>query len=125
MRKLIFFVDDDKMIINLLEYTFQSRHMYDVKSFGSGEDCIEALNLNPDLIVLDHQLSGSGENKMDGIQTLNKIRSIDPHLPVVILTGHGTDELFKEFLSIGASGYLTKDDYFIDSLIDTIGKVLK
>lgn len=99
--------------------------MYDVKSFGSGEECIEALNLNPDLIVLDYQLAGSGENKMDGIQTLNRIRSIDPHLPVVILTGHGTDELFKEFISIGASGYLTKDDYFIDSLIDTIGKVFK
>jgi CheY-like chemotaxis protein len=124
MSKMIFFVDDDKMIINLLEYTFQSRQQYDVMSFESGEECIKALDLNPDLIVLDHQLANHGESKMDGIQTLEKIRSILPDLPVVVLTGKGTDELFREFLSKGASGYLTKDDYFIDSLFDTISKVL-
>lgn len=124
MSKMIFFVDDDKMIINLLEYTFQSRHQYDVKSFESGEECLDALDLNPDLIVLDHQLSSQGESKMNGIQTLEKIKKIHPDLPVVVLTGNGTEELFQEFLSKGASGYLTKDDYFIDTLFDTISKVL-
>lgn len=121
---MIFFVDDDKMIINLLEYTFQSRQQYDVKSFESGEECIEALNEKPDLIVLDHQLSGSGDDNMDGIQTLTKIKQINHNLPVIVLTGFGTEELSQEFLSRGADAYLTKDDYFIDTLIDTIGKVL-
>ena len=58
-------------------------------------------------------------------------REIEPFLdkalksmPVVVLTGQGTEELYQEFLSKGASGYLTKDDYFIDTLIDTINKVL-
>jgi CheY-like chemotaxis protein len=125
MSKIIFFVDDDKMIINLLEYTFQSQPQYDVMSFQSGEECLKSLDKNPDLIVLDHELSTSGEEKMNGIQTLEKIRSIHPELPVVILTGYGTDELFQEFLSKGASGYLTKDDFFIDTLLDTISKVLK
>ena len=86
MSKLIFFVDDDKMIINLLEYTFQSRHQYDVKSFESGEECLEFLDMKPDLIVLDHQLAGAGEKKMDGMQTLAKIKSINANLPVIILT---------------------------------------
>ncbi|MDA3822698.1 MAG: response regulator [Bacteroidales bacterium] len=125
MSKKIFFVDDDKMIINLLEYTFQSRQQYEVKSFESGEECVAALNGNPDLIVLDHYLSSKDDEKMNGIQTLEKIREINPKLPVVILTGMGSDELSQEFLSKGAAGYLTKDDYFIDSLFDTINKVLK
>ena len=75
MSKLIFFVDDDKMIINLLEYTFQSRQKYKVMSFESGEECIQAMDRKPDLIVLDHQLSGAGEKKMDGIETSKKIRN--------------------------------------------------
>lgn len=124
MSKLIFFVDDDKMIINLLEYTFQSRQQYDVKSFESGEECLDALDMKPDLIVLDHQLAGVGESKMDGIQTLEKIRGLDAELPVIVLTAHGTEELYAKFLKKGASRFLTKDDYFIDSLIDTIGEVL-
>ncbi len=124
MSKLIFFVDDDKMIINLLEYTFQSRQQYDVRSFISGEDCLEAIDLEPDLIVLDHQLAGAGESKMDGIETLEKIKHVNREIPVIVLTAYGTDELSDEFISKGAARFLTKDDYFIDSLINTIGEVL-
>lgn len=124
MSKLIFFVDDDKMIINLLEYTFQSRQQYDVRSFISGEACLEAMDLEPDLIVLDHQLAGAGESRMNGIETLEKIKQVDRQIPVIVLTAYGTDELSDEFISKGAARFLTKDDYFIDSLINTIGEVL-
>ncbi len=120
MSKLIFIVDDDRMILNLLEYTFHNRQQYDVKSFDSGEDCVQALELKPDLIVLDHQLAGVGEKKMNGIETLEKIRDYDGDIPVIVLTGHGTDELYHRFIKKGAKRFLTKDDYFINSLIDTI-----
>ena len=124
MNKLIFFVDDDKMILNLLEYTFQSREKYDVKSFHSGEECLESMDENPDLIVLDHILGGGKESSMNGMETLEKIKLINKDVPVVILTGHASDELLAEFMDKGASRFLTKDDYFIDSLIETIGEVL-
>ncbi len=124
MSKLIFFVDDDKMIINLLEYTFQNRHRYQIKSFISGEDCLEAMDLNPDLIVLDYQMSSYDEERMDGLETLNEIRKKDPNLPVIVLTGNGSDELYLEFKNTGAVGYLTKDDYFVDSLMEQINEVL-
>lgn len=124
MNKLIFFVDDDKMIINLLEYTFQSREQYDVKSFHSGEDCLDAMNLNPDLIVLDHILEGDGVTNLDGMGTLEKIKEINKDIPVIVLTGYGNDELLAEFMEKGAVRFLTKDDYFIDSLIETIQEVL-
>ncbi len=125
MSKLIFFVDDDKMIINLLEYTFQSREQYDVKSFHTGEECLESLDANPDLIVLDHILAGKDEGSMNGMETLEKIKTINKDVPVIVLTGYGNDELLAEFMEKGAARFLTKDDYFIDSLIDTIGEVLK
>ena len=80
--------------------------------------------MNPDLVVLDHQLSGVNESKMDGVETLRKIRKIKPDLPVVVLTAYGTEELYNEFAKLGAKHFLTKDDYFINLLIDTIEGVL-
>lgn len=124
MGKLIFFVDDDKMILNLLEYTFQSRKNYIVKTFLSGEDCLKNLSQNPDLIVLDHVLSGSKEGQMDGMDTMKMINQQNPDIPVIILTGYGDDELLAEFMASGATRFLTKDDYFIDSLIDAIGQII-
>jgi len=124
MSKKIFFVDDDKMILNLLEYTFQSRQDYEVITWRTGEDCLANLDQNPRLIVLDYILSGPGENRLSGLETLMEIRKKDADVPVVILTGQGDDELLAEFMEKGADRYLTKDDFFIDSLIETIQQVI-
>ena len=89
MSKKIFFVDDDKMILNLLEYTFQSRQDYNVISFVTGEECLDNLDQKPNLVVLDHILSGPGEELLSGLETLKEIRKRDQDIPVVILTGQG------------------------------------
>lgn len=124
MGKLIFFVDDDKMILNLLEYTFQSREDYHVITFYTGEQCLESLHRQPDLIVLDHVLGGPDEERLNGLQTLIEIRKVNADVPVVILTGQGDDELLVDFMEQGANRYLTKDDFFIDSLIETIQQMV-
>lgn len=120
MSKLIFFVDDDKMIINLLEYTFQSRQLYQVMTFNSGEECLESLNNSPDIIVLDYQLSLDDETRMTGLETLEKIKDWDAGIPVIMLTAHGDAELKELAKKKGAEKFLTKDDYFIDSLVSEI-----
>lgn len=124
MGKKIFFIDDDKMILNLLEYTFQSRHDYQVITYQTGEECLENLDQEPSLIVLDHILAGPGEERLSGLETLREIRRQNSEVPVVILTGQGDDALLSEFMEHGANRYLTKDDFFIDSLIETIQQVI-
>jgi len=124
MGKLIFFVDDDRMIINLLEYTIQSRHTYTVRSFSSGEACLDHLEEQPDLIVLDHVLTGPGKDGMDGLETFIEIRKRDENIPVIILTGHGDDQLLSSFMDAGVERFLTKDDFFVDSLMDSIEQIL-
>ncbi len=124
MSRPIFFIDDDKVILNLMEFTFQSRHDYEVICYHTGEECLENLHLNPRLIVLDHILSGAGEDKLNGLDTLKEIRKVNKDIPVVILTGQGDDTLLTEFMENGANRYLTKDDFFIDSLMETIQQML-
>lgn len=124
MNKLIFFVDDDKMMLNLMEYTFKCREGFDVKSYLSGEDCIKNLDLNPNLIVLDYYM-GSNEDSLTGLDTLKRIREAGKKTPVIILSREKSEDTINEFMKYGAKKYVVKDDYFIDTLIDTIEKHFK
>ncbi len=120
MDKLIFFVDDDKMMLNLMEYTFKCREGFEVKSYFSGEACIHNLYLKPELIVLDYYMGTDSENAMTGLDTLKQINKISNQIPVVILSREKDKDTIDEFKKEGAMKYVVKDDYFIDTLIDTI-----
>ncbi len=120
MRKLIFFVDDDKMMLNLMEYTFKCREGFEVKSYFSGEDCIANINLNPNLIVLDYYMGSHEDKSLSGLDTLKKIRDAGKETPVIILSREKSEDTIAEFMKYGAQKYVVKDDFFIDTLIETI-----
>ena len=63
-------------------------------------------------------------HKMYGIETLEKVMKISPDVPVIVLTAHGSDELYRRFIDAGARKFLTKDNFFVDALIESIGEVL-
>lgn len=118
-NKLVFFVDDDKMILNLLEYTFKSRQGIDVKTFFSGEECLENMKLKPDLIVLDH-IFPEETGQLSGLEVIKKLREIDKNVTIIVLSSQQDEKLIPEFLKSGAKQYISKDDYFIDALIESI-----
>jgi two-component system, OmpR family, response regulator len=123
MSKLIYFVDDDKMILNLLEYTFKSRDNYDVKTFRNGEDCLIAMSEKPALIVLDHFFIISNTQLSKGIDILKKIREVDTNVPVIMLSGENNENIINEYAKNGVDKFIIKDSYFIDSLIESIEDV--
>ena len=118
-NKLVFFVDDDKMILNLLEYTFKSRQGIQVKTFFSGEECLKNMHLKPSLVVLDH-IFPEDKGYMSGMEVLKKLKEIDKNITVIVLSSQQDENLISEFLKNGAKKYISKDDYFIDDLITSI-----
>jgi len=119
-NKLIFFVDDDKMMLDLMEYTFKCRDGFEVKSFYSGEECLKNMHLNPNVIVLDYYLGGGESRVMSGLETLRKINELRDGIPVIILSREKSKKLIDEFILSGAKEYVIKDDYFIDTLVEAI-----
>jgi two-component system, OmpR family, response regulator len=119
-NKLIFFVDDDKMMLNLMEYTFKCRDGFDVQSYYSGESCLENLAQDPCMIVLDYYLGEGESTAMSGLDTLKKINATRPDIPVVILSREKDQALIRQFLNHGAIRYVIKDDFFINTLIETV-----
>jgi DNA-binding NarL/FixJ family response regulator len=121
--KLIFFVDDEPMFINLLEYTFKCRNGYSIKTFNSGEECIAHMDMNPDLVVVDFFLY-AGDSQMTGLDVVKKIKEINPATLLVFLSGNDDDAVINEAKSAGVEKYILKNGYFIDNLIECISEIL-
>jgi len=71
-------------------------------------DCVDAgirllKEKQPDTVVMDIRMPGA-----TGIEGLRKIREIDPHLSVIMLTGFGALETAQEALRLGANDYINK-----------------
>ncbi len=77
---------------------------YQVHTADSVERGLQLLNeKKPDAVVMDIRMPG-----MTGIEGLRRIRQIDPHLSVIMLTGFGALETAKEALRLGANDYISK-----------------
>ncbi|MDO9374848.1 MAG: response regulator, partial [Ferruginibacter sp.] len=74
-KKIIFCVDDDDLFRKAFEIEFMKDKGFDLVSFSSGEKCLENLSLKPDLVVLDYFLDGLDKTAMNGLKTLDAIKT--------------------------------------------------
>jgi two-component system nitrogen regulation response regulator GlnG len=99
----ILVVDDDQSIATAFERFL--RHEGHVCTLASNAE--EALRLvgerDPDLVVMDIRMPG-----VDGLQTLQQLRSRYPDLYVVMMTAYGTSQTSIDAIRAGAFEYLTK-----------------
>ena len=101
-KRSILVVDDEKEIADLLEIHLMSQD-YDVTKANTGADCLKLLDENKyDLILLDVMMP-----KMDGLETLKKIRETS-NVPVIMVTAKATEKDKIQGLTLGADDYITK-----------------
>jgi two-component system alkaline phosphatase synthesis response regulator PhoP len=101
----ILVVDDEEDIRELLKYNL-SMEGYDIVSADSGEKAIEkAVELIPDLIVLDLMLPGIG-----GLEVAKELKnkSDTKNIPIIMLTARGEEVDIVTGLELGADDYITK-----------------
>ena len=98
----VLMVDDEAQFRATTERILNRRGFKTIMA-ASGEEAIEKLDKDPDVVVLDIKMPG-----MDGHETLHEIKKRRPELPVIILTGHGALPSALEARDKGAFDYLTK-----------------
>jgi two-component system KDP operon response regulator KdpE len=95
-------VDDDPRILKTLEVNLRARGFEAVLA-RTGEDALKlAARHHPDVVVLDLGLPG-----MDGLDVVRGLRGWTS-VPIVVLSGRGTESAKVEALDLGADDYLTK-----------------
>lgn len=115
---MIYLVEDDKSIRNLVEYALREKG-YEVCGFSDGLNVVEKVkNENVDLLILDIMLP-----EKDGLSILKEIREFS-NLPIIMLTAR-TDEFdMVTGLDLGADDYITKP-FSILELISRVKAVLR
>ena len=96
-------VDDEVSYAAVLTKRMAKRNI-SVTSASSGAEAIQILrNHTFDAAVLDLKMED-----MDGIEVLKIFKMMDPRLPVIMLTGHGSETAARQGIEFGAFDYLTK-----------------
>jgi DNA-binding NarL/FixJ family response regulator len=117
--KHIFIVEDNEIYSMMLDYILSKDSIYQFVSFKSGEECIENLYLDPDVIILDYGLPG-----MNGYETLLEIKKKNPNIHVVILSNNDDRKLMKKLLEAGADDYVLKRGHGENQIIEKIEDIL-
>ena len=106
----LFLVDDDAMFLKSLEIEFLHHTDFEVETFATGELCLENLSSGPDVIILDYHLNGIDKTAMNGIETLDKIKAINPDIPVVMLSSQDKIDVAISCMHHRAFDYVVKSE---------------
>ena len=106
----LFLVDDDVVFLKSLEIEFLQNGDFEIETFVTGELCIQNLSHHPDVIILDYLLDGVDKKSMNGIETLDEIKSFDADMPVVILSAQDKIEVAVDCMHHKAFDYVVKSE---------------
>lgn len=107
---LLFLVDDDALFLKSLEIDFLENADVEIKAFPTGEICLQNLSLNPDIIVLDYHLDGIDKQAINGLETLDGIKTINPEMPVIMLSSQDSIEVAINCMHHKAFDYIVKSE---------------
>lgn len=106
----LFLVDDDSVFLKLLEIEYLNYGDFDVKTFSTGELCVANLSYNPDVIILDYHLDGVNKSAMNGIETLDKIKSFNSEISVIMLSSQDKIDVAVKCMHHKAFDYVVKSE---------------
>lgn len=107
---LIFLVDDDELFLKSLEIEFMQHADFSIETYATGEQCIKKLSHNPDVIILDYYLNGVDKNAINGLDTLDKIKSGNPLIPVIMLSSQDSIDVAVNCMKHKAYDYVVKTE---------------
>ncbi|TAL27496.1 MAG: response regulator transcription factor [Nitrospirae bacterium] len=100
-RKSILLVEDDALIRETTKLILETK--YNVLDAQDSAEATVKLRENIDLALIDYILPG-----YNGFELLKEIRKVKPMLPVIIMTGYGTEQIAIKAFRTGVTDYIKK-----------------
>jgi two-component system, OmpR family, response regulator CpxR len=99
----VLLVDDEREFVETLSERLQMRDYSSAVVYG-GEEALSIVEEDePEVMVLDLKMPG-----IDGLEVLRQVKAKHPKVEVIVLTGHGSDDVARQCLEMGACAYLEK-----------------
>lgn len=99
----IFIVEDNLVYQQLIAKELEQLSN-DIHFFTKGESCLEALNLNPSIIVLDFDLAG----RLNGLDTLKHIRTTNPQIYTILFSNQPNLDNKENISAYGSFDFVEK-----------------
>jgi DNA-binding NtrC family response regulator len=115
---LIFVVEDNRVYNKLIVSYLKTNKFNNVMPFYSGEDTINNLYRNPDIIIQDFLLDG-----MNGIDVLKKAKEQNPNIEFIFLSGQDNIDVAINTMKYGAYDYIVKDQMALKKMVNKINKI--
>lgn len=119
MPSRILLVDDEKEFVHTLSERLETRNLPASVVYNGEEALSHVRNEEPEVMVLDLKMPG-----IDGLEVLRQVKSTNPNVEVIILTGHGSEKEKEQAAELGAFAYLHKP-VDIDLLTRTMHEAYK
>jgi len=121
----LFLVDDDILFLKSLEIDFLERADFCIETYVTGELCLANLSHKPDIIVLDYYLDSVDKTAMNGIDTLDIIKALNPDIPVIMLSSQDKIDVAIECMHHKAFDYVVKSETAFMRLQKIITNIFK
>ncbi|MFM2067174.1 MAG: hypothetical protein RLZZ584_2083, partial [Pseudomonadota bacterium] len=103
MGRGVLIIEDELTLARNLAVYLQHQD-YQVEIAESAEQGLAKLEeFRPEVVLLDYNLP-----KMTGLDALARIRTVDPRLHIVMMTGYGSTDLAVQAMKAGAADFLVK-----------------
>ena len=122
MASKILIAEDDQFILKAMT-TKLTKEGYEVKIAVDGIQLMDILkSYIPDLIILDLLMP-----KKDGFEVLKEVKGVQrlKNIPILIASNLGQENDIQQVLALGATDYLIKSEFTLESLVQKIKNILK
>ncbi len=114
MKKILIIDDDEHVRYSLRRILGED---YQIVESGSGEEALSECEASrPDLVVMDVR-----SRRASDLETLGRMRQLDPKLPIIVMSSYGNEEAKRRTLQSGAYSFILKP-FNIQELRELVSK---
>lgn len=106
---IVFIIDDNLPYLNLLKKLLE-RPNFSVFTFNTGEECLEYLQLQPDLVIIDYHLDSVDPNAMSGDKIAEVIEQRVPKAEIILISADSKFNLISDLHLASTRNIIYKDD---------------
>lgn len=109
-KKSIFIVDDNEMSLEIMSDHLESQNRYEIRNFKTGEEALEQIYDEPDVVILDYVLNSNDPEAKDGLKILDAIKKEDKKIKVIMLSSQEKYGVATQSILKGAVYYVIKGE---------------
>lgn len=123
----VFIVDDDTKLLTMMKHYIETNSMFNVEmhTFATGEDCLNKIDMKPDIVILDYYFDDLDQNAKTGLHIQKEILKKSSETKIIMISGQDDMEIALETIRNGSYDYIIKDDKAIMRTHLTLDNILQ